>query len=192
MNIASISIGGIAMKKILLFILICLFGFGYADAETPKTFTLLTMNCEVVRSNSEREKRNDAFKNLCLAMGTDMIDYEQGRRAAINYVTDNRINAMNGLGLNDAIEIGKKVDADYIVLVNVLGNAYAPGGMFHTSIKYNATADLRIIDVKEGKEILDNSANTQGKREALLPLVVNLVETVKADIKSKSLTFPKK
>lgn len=180
------------MKKILLFILICLFGFGYADAETPKTFTLLTMNCEVVRSNSEREKRNDAFKNLCLAMGTDMIDYEQGRRAAINYVTDNRINAMNGLGLNDAIEIGKKVDADYIVLVNVLGNPYAPGGMFHTSIKYNAIADLRIIDVKEGKEILDNSANAQGKRETLLPLVVNLVETVKADIKSKSLIFPKR
>lgn len=180
------------MKKILLFILIFLFGFGYADAETPKTFTLLTMNCEVVRSNSEREKRNDAFKNLCLAMGTDMIDYEQGRRAAINYVTDNRINAMNGLGLNDAIEIGKKVDADYIVLVNVLGNPYAPGGMFHASIKYNATADLRIIDVKEGKEILDNSANVQGKREALLPLVINLVESVKADIKSKSLTFPKK
>ena len=93
------------MKKILLFILICLFGFGYADAETPKTFTLLTMNCEVVRSNSEREKRNDAFKNLCLAMGTDMIDYEQGRRAAINYVTDNRINAMNGLGLLSLIHI---------------------------------------------------------------------------------------
>ena len=73
-----------------------------------------------------------------------------------------------------------------------MGDAYAPGGMFHTSIKYNAIADLRIIDVKEGKEILDNSANAQGKREALLPLVVNLVETVKADIKSKSLTFPKR
>lgn len=180
------------MKKILLFILICLFGFGYADAETPKTFTLLTMNCEVVRSNSEREKRDNAFKNLCLAMGTDMIDYEQGRRAAINYVTDNHITAVRGLGLDDAIELGKKVNADYVVLVKVLGDMYAPGGMFHTSIKYNATADLRIIDVKEGKEILDNSANTQGKREALLPLVIDLVETVKADIKSQNLTFPKR
>ena len=180
------------MKKILLFILICLFGFGYADAETPKTLAILNMNCEVVRSNSEREKRDNALKSLCLTMGTDMIDYEQGRRAAINYVTDNHINAVRGLGLNDAIELGKKVNADYVVLVKVLGDMYAPGGMFHTSIKYNATADLRIIDVKEGKEILDNSANAQGKREALLPLVVDLVETVKADIKSQNLTFPKR
>ena len=180
------------MKKILVLFLICLFGFGYADAETPKTLAILNMNCEVVRGNSEREKRDNALKSLCLTMGTDMIDYEQGRRAAINYVTDNHINTVRGLGLNDAIELGKKVDADYVVLVKVLGDAYAPGGMFHTSIKYNATADLRIIDVKEGKEILDNSANAQGKREALLPLVVNLVETVKADIKSKSLTFPKR
>ena len=183
------------MKKILLFFICCIFAFAFpnlVDAETPKTLTLMSYNCEIVRTDKEVEKRNNAFYDLCSAMGTNPINYAEGRNKINNYIKDNNIDRNSLFSKHNLIIYGKNVNADYVVYVEVKANHfYGSASMFHTSIKMDADINLRIINVNTGEEMLTEYSAVTGKRDKLLPCFIETVEKAKADIKLKNILFSK-
>lgn len=163
-----------------------------SEAQQPKTMCLIFGNTPITKSKSDEARRDEIFNSFCTAMGTEMIDYEAGRRVAINYVTDNHLQlGLGGLPKDDMQAIGQKVGADYFAQISIIMNGIRGGfNPFHTSPKKDLVADIRIINVETGEEVLSESSSASG-RKVELSCLEDIVEKAKADIKAKSLVFAK-
>lgn len=163
-----------------------------SEAQEPKTMCLIYKNIAFTKNKDDEAKRDEMLNGLCAAMGTEMIDYSTGRRTAINYVTDNHIQVgMGGLPKGDMQAIGKQVGANYFVYITMMMNGVHGGfNPFHRSLKMDLVADMRIINVETGEEVLAESTAGSG-RKIEFTCLEDLIEKAKADVKVKSLVFSK-
>ena len=181
------------MKKLFaVFMFFLLMIPAISEAQEPKTMCLIFKNIALTRNKADEAKRDEILNGLCIAMGTEMIDYSTGRRTANNYVTDNHIQlGTSGFSKSDMQTVGKAVGADYFVYVTIWISGVRGGfNPFHSSLKKDLTADMRIINVETGEDILGESASASG-RKVEFSCLEDIVEKAKADIKAKSLVFAK-
>lgn len=121
-------------------------------------------------------------------MQGSMIPEEKTAQVANDYILDNKIDI--SFSTTDLINIGKLLNADYIVYSQFYIDKINAPGLFHTTMKFKGQTVLTIIDVHSGeyKYKISEDVNN-GKLEDVSRSMFIVYDKSIADIKLKGLKF---
>lgn len=181
------------MKKVelliaLLITIMSLFTFNIAYASAPNVAVLMSGARQSTKDKNELNELKSKQQLIVNAMQGSMIPEEKTAQVANDYILDNKIDI--SFSTTDLINIGKLLNADYIVYSQFYVDKINAPGLFHTTMKLKGQTVLTIIDVHSGeyKYKISEDVNN-GKLEDVSRSMFIVYDKSIADIKLKGLKF---
>lgn len=181
------------MKKVellitLLITIMSLFTFNIVYASAPNVAVLMAGARQSTKDKNELNELKSKQQLIVNAMQGSMIPEGKTAQVANDYILDNKIDI--SFSTTDLINIGKLLNADYIVYSQFYIDKINAPGLFHTTMKFKGQTVLTIIDVHSGeyKYKISEDVNN-GKLEDVSRSMFIVYDKSIADIKSKCLKF---
>ncbi len=107
---------------------------------------------------------NNSFQTMFKGKDVELMDRNKTNQVGQIYMEDNRLQDINN---DDAVKIGQKAGADYVLFVAYTLNGLRAGTMFSPSPTMTGTASIRLINVKDGQLKIMESQNFDGKKSEI-------------------------
>lgn len=172
----------------LLIIIMSLFTFNITYAVAPNVAVLMSGTRQSTKDKNELKELKSRQQLIVNAMQGSMIPEEETAQVANDYILDNKIGT--SFSTTDLINIGRLLNADYIVYSQFYIDKINAPGLFHTTMKFEGQTVLTIIDVHAGeyKYKISEDVNN-GKLEDVSRSMFIVYDKSIADIKLKGLKF---
>lgn len=172
----------------LLITIISLFTFNITYAVAPNVAVLMSGARQSTKDKNELKELKSRQQLIVNAMQGSMIPEEETAQVANDYILDNKIGT--SFSMTDLINIGKLLNADYIVYSQFYIDKINSPGLFHTAMKFEGQTVLTIIDVHAGEYKYKISEDVNdGKLEDVSRSMFIVYDKSIADIKLKGLKF---
>ncbi len=172
----------------LLITIMSLFTFNITYAVAPNVAVLMSGTRQSTKDKNELKELKSRQQLIVNAMQGSMIPEEETAQVANDYILDNKIGT--SFSTTDLINIGRLLNADYIVYSQFYIDKINAPGLFHTTMKFEGQTVLTIIDVHAGeyKYKISEDVNN-GKLEDVSRSMFIVYDKSIADIKLKGLKF---